>query len=79
MDSRKANDIIDYAMPLMVIERYAKEIHNMCLVYKYMDARLLTEKLCVEGRLLQHVLRVMDEQQNERRMHADSKEVSTRS
>lgn len=60
---QKADDIVDYAMPLMVIERYAKEIHNLCLEHKYVDARLLAEKLCVEGRLLQHALYVMNEQQ----------------
>jgi hypothetical protein len=33
-DSQKAN-INDYAMPLMQIERLAKQIHNLCLERKY--------------------------------------------
>lgn len=60
MDSQKV-DLNDYAMPLMQIERMAKKIHDLCLEYKYEEARLLTQQLCVEGRLLQHVLHIMQE------------------
>jgi hypothetical protein len=60
MDLQKA-DINDYAMPLMQIERMAKQIHSLCLEYKYEEARLLTQQLCAEGRLLQHVLYIMQE------------------
>jgi hypothetical protein len=59
-DSQKAN-INDYAMPLMQIERLAKQIHNLCLERKYEEARLLAQSVCVEGRLLQHVLYIMEE------------------
>jgi hypothetical protein len=59
-DSQKAN-INDYAMPLMQIERLAKQIHNLCLERKYEEARLLAQNVCVEGRLLQHVLYIMEE------------------
>lgn len=64
MESQK-NSINDYAMPLMQIERMAKQIHNLCLEHKYEEARLITQKLCVEGRLLQHVLLLMNEKEKE--------------
>lgn len=67
MDLQKA-DITDYAMPLMQIEQMAKKIHDLCLERKYEEARLLTQKLCVEGRLLQHTLHIMDEKEK----HADT-------
>lgn len=54
-------DIVDYAMPLMKIERMAKEIHSLCLEHKYVDARELALKLGVEARVLQHTLQLMDE------------------
>jgi hypothetical protein len=53
--------LIDYAMPLMQIERMAKEIHDLCLERKYEEARLLAQRLCAEGRLLQHALHIMYE------------------
>lgn len=51
----------DYAQPLMQIERLAKEIHHLCLNNDYEAARLKAQTLCVEGRLLQHVLIIMQE------------------
>lgn len=54
-------DIVDYAMPLMNIERLAKEIHALCLEHEYVDARELALKLGVEARVLQHTLQLMDE------------------
>ena len=56
-------DINDYAMPLIQIERMAKQIHDLCLEQKYAEARRLTQHLCVEGRLLQHVLFLMEEKE----------------
>lgn len=54
-------DLNDYAAPLMAIERMAKQIHDLCLEHKYEDARNVTQHLCVEGRVLQHVLYIMEE------------------
>lgn len=71
----KADDIIDYAMPLMNIERMAKQIHDLCLENKFGEARELTIRMSVEARVLQHVLYLMDEEE-ERRKHADTKTVS---
>lgn len=72
MDLQKA-DINDYAMPLMQIERMAKQIHDLCLEYKYEEARHLVQSLCIEGRLLQHVLLIMEEKEQER--HANTQTV----
>jgi hypothetical protein len=57
----KNDEIVDYAMPLIQIEKLAKEIHQLCLSHEYEKARLKAESLCVEGRLLQHTLSIMEE------------------
>jgi hypothetical protein len=65
MDLQKT-DLNDYAMPLMNIERMAKQIHDLCLENKFDEARQQAQLLCVEGRVLQHVLTIMHEQESER-------------
>lgn len=57
----QTEEINDYAQPLMNIERMAKEIHYLCLNRDYEAARNKAQQLYVEGRLLQHVLRIMEE------------------
>lgn len=56
------DEIVDYAQPLIQIERLQKDIHAKCLEGKYEAARQLAQALCIEGRLLQHVLVIMEEQ-----------------
>lgn len=48
--------VIDYAMPLMNIERLAKKIHDLCLDGKYGEARSEALNLSVESRILQATL-----------------------
>lgn len=55
-------DIVDYAMPLMIIERLTKDIHNLCLDKKFDEARDLAVHLTAESRVLQHTLTLMREQ-----------------
>ncbi len=74
MDSQKA-DLIDYAMPLMHIEGMAKQVYGLCLEGKYVEAQLVTQMLCVEARLLQQTLRIMEEKEQQR---ADSQGVQAR-
>lgn len=62
MDLQK-DELIDYAMPLMNIESMAREIHDLCLEHKYGEAELVAQVLCVEVRILQHVLRIMEEKE----------------
>lgn len=60
----ETTNIIDYAMPLMQIERMAKEIHDLCLDNKYEAARELTVHLGVENRILQAALALLQEKEN---------------
>lgn len=48
-------------MPLMKIERMAREIHDLCLARKYEEAREVTLQLGVENRILQATLALMHE------------------
>ena len=70
-DDMKHPDIVDYAMPLMRIERYAKLAHDACLSKDLGEAVYFAEQLAVEARILRQTLRIMKE--NER--HADPQEV----
>ena len=56
-------EVIDYAMPLMKIERMTKEIHDMCLQRKYNEAQTVSTLLAVEARLLVSVLKIMQEKE----------------
>jgi hypothetical protein len=58
--------LVDYAMPLMRVERLAKQIHDLCLDGKYEEARENAMQLVVESRLLQTTLRYMSEEQEKR-------------
>lgn len=49
-------------MPLMKIERMAKRIHDLCLEHKYEEAREIALTLGAEARILQHTLRIMNEE-----------------
>ena len=50
----------DYAMPLMTIERAAKQIHDLCLEHRYAEAGGVALHLGVEVRILQGVLAIME-------------------
>lgn len=71
MDSRKT-DLNDYAMPLMNIESMAKQTHHLCLEGQYGEAQRVAQMLCVEARILQQTLRIMEEKEQQR---ADSQRV----
>jgi len=58
-------EIIDYAMPLMNIERLAREAHNLCLGKRFVEARELALKLGSEARVLSVTLMIMDERSKE--------------
>jgi hypothetical protein len=51
--------LIDYAEPLMKIERLAKEVHDRCLHHSLADAEKKALELVVESRLLVQTLRHM--------------------
>lgn len=55
----KTDEIIDYAMPLMNIERMAKDIHQLCLNNDYAAASEVALQLGAEARILTAVLAIM--------------------
>lgn len=55
--------LIDYAAPMMRIERLLKDMHNMLLDNKFEEAMELNLLLLTESRLLQHTLVLMKEKQ----------------
>lgn len=60
------DDIVDYAMPLMNIERLARQAHDMCLEKNYDAAIELALKLRVEARILEASLAIMQSKANQR-------------
>ncbi len=58
----KTDTIIDYAMPLMKVERYAKEIHDLCNEKHYGEAQERVLLLLTEARILQTTLKHLKEQ-----------------
>lgn len=54
-----AVDIVDYAMPLINIERMARECHDLCLDQKYAEANEIALKIGVESRILSASLAIM--------------------
>jgi hypothetical protein len=55
------DELTDYALPLIKIERLAKEIHDQCLVHKFDEAREGALRLGVETSVLKHILTLMKE------------------
>jgi hypothetical protein len=52
-------EIVDYAMPLMNIERLARECHDLCLNKDYEAANELALMIGVEARILSASLAIM--------------------
>lgn len=56
----KNEDIIDYAMPMMKIEKLMREIHDLCLKSNYAKAGELCLSIAAEARVLNASLAIMD-------------------
>jgi len=56
-------EIVDYAMPMMKIEKLMRRIHDLCLQHKYADAEALCAELTAESRILSASLAIMQENQ----------------
>lgn len=54
-------EIVDYAMPMMNIERLMRKIHDQCLDGDYANAEVEATLLIVEARVLLNSLKVMQE------------------
>ncbi len=55
----KDDIVIDYAQPLMNVERLAKEVHDLCLHKSLRDAEEKTLELVTEARIVLQTLRHM--------------------
>ena len=54
-------EIVDYAMPMMNIEKLMRKIHDQCLDRDYANAEIEATHLIVEARVLLNSLKVMQE------------------
>jgi hypothetical protein len=53
--------LIDYAAPMMQLERLLKDLHNLLLDNKFDEAIELSPVITAEAKLLQHTLVLMKE------------------
>ena len=56
----KTDEVIDYAMPMMKIEKLLRKSHDLCLGHRYAEAREVALQLGAEARILQHTLSIME-------------------
>lgn len=63
MENLKSEEIIDYAMPLIKIENYTKQVHDHALHGDLKKAHEMTMILGAEVRILQRTLEIMMENQ----------------
>ena len=52
-------EIVDYAMPMLKIEKYLRDIHDLCLARKYAAAADMCPLVSVESRILSASLVLM--------------------
>ena len=64
--------IIDYAMPMMRIEKLLKEMHNELLERNFTDASIDALALIAEARILYNTIVLMKEQQDALRKQTPS-------
>jgi len=53
------DEIIDYAMPMIKMEKMLRQAHDLCLEHRYAEAREVALHLGTEARILQHTLSIM--------------------
>lgn len=58
---KEEKELVDYAAPLMRVEKTTKEVSERCLDQKYEEARRLTLRLVAEVAMLHHVVVEMKE------------------
>lgn len=64
--------IIDYAMPMMRIEKLLKEMHNELVERNFTDASIDALALIAEARILYNTIVLMKEQQDALRKQTPS-------
>lgn len=60
MVNAKHDDIVDYAMPLIQVEKLVKRIHELCLRKEYIAANDICPDIITEVRMLSASLVIMD-------------------
>jgi len=60
MGSVEPENLIDYAMPMMKIEKMLRQIHDLCLGNDYASAQKLCAFIAVESRVLSASLAIME-------------------
>jgi hypothetical protein len=63
MAMNASEPLVDYAAPMMRIEKLLKDTHNFLLEKKFREAIELSSMLTAETRLLHHILVLMEEKQ----------------
>lgn len=58
-----AEDLVDYALPLILIDQLAREIYEACLARDLVKAHEIALKLGAEARILQHTLTIMHDKE----------------
>jgi hypothetical protein len=53
-------EITDYAMPMMKMERMMRQVHDLCLENRFAEAREVALHLGVEARILSATLAIME-------------------
>lgn len=56
----KTDEVIDYAMPMMNMERMMRQVHDLCLENRFAEAREVALHLGVEARILSATLAIME-------------------
>jgi len=64
--------LIDYAMPMMRIEKLLKDMHNNLLEHNFTDAQTETLAVIVEARILYTTLTLMKEKHDALRKQTPS-------
>lgn len=57
----KEAPLIDYAAPMMSLEKMLKDLHNLLLENKFDEGLELSMTIAADARLLTHTLRLMKE------------------
>lgn len=61
MEIQKSDDIIDYAMPMIKIDKMLREAHDLCLEGMFREAGEVVLHMGVETRMLQQTLKLMED------------------
>ena len=58
-----SQELVDYAMPMMKIEKLMRTVHDLCLSSKYKEAGELCLSIAAEARILNASLAIMEANQ----------------